>query len=79
MSMWILFAIGGWMVYFSALGLYVSEVKHRHAAEAVFLAWTMGPLGLILVALFPQGERMRPFTASSAEFARTGRSDPAPS
>jgi hypothetical protein len=53
---WLACGVGLWLIYFGALGWYVATVKRRDPLEGILLAILSGPVGLILVALFPEGK-----------------------
>jgi hypothetical protein len=53
--MWVAVGLGAWSIYFGALGWYVATVKERDPLEGILLAILAGPLGVLLEALFPQG------------------------
>jgi hypothetical protein len=44
-----------WVVVFASVGAYVAAVKRRPWHEGIVLGILLGPFGLVLVALFPEG------------------------
>jgi hypothetical protein len=53
---WGLGGLAAWACYFGCLGWYVATVKRREPLEGILLAVLAGPVGLLLIALFPMGE-----------------------
>lgn len=45
------------ILVFGALGAYVAAMKHRSRLEGLILGGLFGPLGVLILVLFPDGRR----------------------